>query len=119
MEVQFGERFEQEKFKIQKLESALLSGELYFSLDQYTKLNRAYLSVQLPFFCNKYACSSKNKSYRGRCPHPSEPDCLKWMLRYSLGRRLKASMLKVSLLRASQLEASWLKVRGGQKKSLA
>ncbi len=57
--VQFGERFDQESLKIlQKVESALLTGELDDSLDQYPELNRASFSVQLPLFRNKYPCIS-------------------------------------------------------------
>ena len=54
VEVQFGERFEQDSLNIlQKLERALLMGELDESLDQYPELNIDSLSVQLPLFLNK------------------------------------------------------------------
>ena len=59
VEVQFGECFDQDSLKIlQKVESALLTGELDDSLDEYPELNRASLCVQLPLFRNKYPCSS-------------------------------------------------------------
>lgn len=56
VEVQFGDHFDLKR--LQKVESALLTGELDDSLDQYPELKRASLSVQLPLFRNKYPCSS-------------------------------------------------------------
>ena len=63
MEVQFGSRFDQDSLNVlQKLERALLTGELDESLDQCPELNMDSLSVQLPLFCNKYPCSSSGEA---------------------------------------------------------
>lgn len=59
VEVQFGDYFDQESLNaLQKLESALLNRDVDDSLDWYTELNRASLSMQSLLFRNKYPCSS-------------------------------------------------------------
>lgn len=63
VEVQFGDRFDQDSLNVlQKLERALLTGELDESLDQYPELNIDSLSVQIPLFHNKYPCSSSGEA---------------------------------------------------------
>lgn len=63
LEVQFSERFDQESLKIlQKVESALLTGQIDDALAQYPELNRASLSVQLPLFRSKYPYSSSEEA---------------------------------------------------------
>lgn len=59
VEVQFGDRFDQDSLNVlQKLERALLTGEL----DEYPELNINSLSGQLRLFCNKYTCSSSGEA---------------------------------------------------------
>ncbi len=63
MEVQFGERFNQDSLKsLQSLENVLLTGLLTNSVDKYPELHRGTLAVQLPLFHQKFSCSSSREA---------------------------------------------------------
>lgn len=66
LEVQFGDRFDQESLNImQKLESAFLTRKSDDSLNLYPVLNRDSLSMQLPPFL----INTLNQQWGGgRCP---------------------------------------------------
>ncbi len=63
VEVQFGERFNQDSLKsLQSLENVLLTGLLTNSVDKYPELHRGTLAVQLPLFHQKFSCSSSREA---------------------------------------------------------
>ncbi len=63
VEVQFGERFNQDSLKsLQSLENVLLTGLLTDSVDKYPELHRGTLAVQLPLFHQKFSCSSSREA---------------------------------------------------------
>lgn len=63
VEVQFGDRFNQNSLKtLQNIESILLTGVLTDAIIEYPELHRGTLSVQLPLFRQKYPCSSSGEA---------------------------------------------------------